>query len=824
MTIKATTPITKLASKTGLTPLSIKICHDNGIITLADLFETSDQEILDFEKTRPASIQRIITAKKRLKDFSKNSAYYNGPNLFNYDNPELAPGKVTNTNILTNIFDNLKDKTDNPGTGLITEVFVSPNTFAKLLVNEPHFLAERINKDPFNAETLYEIYQTIVEQWLRHDLSTRTRQHILNSDMIVRDISERYRKINCYYKLSEPTRVKLDSEYRYYFSQLSRRTQNILKFIPSITDLLRYIYEIDSINYMSLTNCGKKSESEIKNFLNLIHQVYEQTVKHASEMTPSQANTADLEFQTFNLIEKYDWLTHDQARRAAKAQLAGKPLGDLFLIETYLLSAPTKDTIIFTKHIGFPPESEHETLDAIATQLKISRERVRQIFTKGITLPQSLYHIAEQLDTLFTEPLYNNQSPVWKAILQKYNYTGNIIDCRRLMALTAALLPRYELIYFNEKSPIFLILRSITSHIKLFSAIREIERRVACRRVKPQEIDISPIIDSRLDGNTSPEERMVLLDMIQQHITANGNSRVISRGVIESRATKFDIFEAIVSILKENGHPMKFDQLFSTYCQMYPNTKHLTSNAFRSYLQRSPNIVAIGKTGQYILDTWEGHFTGTITDYMYSLLEKSPEPLPFNTLLESTIQQFSRSSANSCFSILAYHGREKFTQYDNNYFGIKGRDYGPLWRPKALDGNIKHSFDSRMTQLEDFIATNQRFPLSSGDDEETSLLRWKRNVEAGRITPENAEQASRFKSCIDNNNNLIQNLDEKRYAMMCQRTIDYVTLNRHLPKSTYDVNLYSWFRKQRLTLDSLSGNYRRMADSMFQTIESLLAQ
>lgn len=821
MIITSSTPITVLAPEAGMTTRAVNICLASGIETLADLLATDDESICQLPKCGRKSIDNLLEIKHRYNDdILLNTAVCtgkSGPGLFD------EPGPVTIDTVLKPFFDNPDRYIDPAISDRFMAVAGNAVQFARMVLKEPQTMARALCDDAPHAEGMIQAYMTAARIWMDNTFISPYQKEVLSKNHhVICACCDLYRFIYRYYDLSQPTQARIQAEFESRKKTLSRRSQNILRFMDNVPLALMYIYGLRSINYRTLTNCGRKSEEEIEDFINQCRDEYDRFIEHISSMQPDVMKSLDRRNTIQSLTVDYPWLTPDQLAQAADALMEGRPYSPLYFLEKYILSSNSKDAYVFSHHTGFDRSQAPQSLETISDNIGISRERARQLFAKGIKVPSTLQCFVDELDHMLDSHIIGDDDPLWDELIARHAHPTCNLSRRLLLSLAAALCPRYEMVSFDDHSPVYIVWRSDIQHIRLLSATREIERKIACRRLSSQIIDIGAIIDRECDTTISDAQRQIVYELISRHIVNSTDARPVDTTHIMAMPTKFNIIEALTEILNRHGEPMDFDQLYESFARQYPGHTPRNANAFRSYIQRSKHIVPLGKTGRYILDSWEGHFTGTITDYLTSLLEDAPEPMHFDTLLKCTLEVFTRSNPTSCYSILAYHGRDRFAQFEGNFFGLINRDYGPKWHCYRTSCPGRQSFGRRLNQLERFLREHGRFPFSSGDEAEVSLLRWMRNVEKGRLTTESSLLSEKFAALIRDNAHLIQNLDEQRYSNMCDKAIEYVRTHHTLPRSADDIKLYSWYRKQVLNRDRLTGNTLTLARNMISVIDSML--
>lgn len=133
--------------------------------------------------------------------------------------------------------------------------------------------------------------------------------------------------------------------------------------------------------------------------------------------------------------------------------------------------------------------------------------------------------------------------------------------------------------------------------------------------------------------------------------------------------------EAIRQILQEKAEPMSGKEIMAEFQRLYPNETLPSLSAFKNYIQNTDSVVSKGRTGYYILESWTGHYTGTITDLLSEILSESKTPLTVEELTNKAVVQFPTTGNRSIEMLLKREVPNRFVAFEGGKYGSSQKNY-----------------------------------------------------------------------------------------------------------------------------------------------------
>lgn len=140
---------------------------------------------------------------------------------------------------------------------------------------------------------------------------------------------------------------------------------------------------------------------------------------------------------------------------------------------------------------------------------------------------------------------------------------------------------------------------------------------------------------------------------------------------------------AIRGILEKTGVPMTGKEIMAEYQSLYPEDSVTSLSSFKTVIQETDSVVSKGRTGYYILDTWEGHYTGTITELLSEILSNSKVPLSVADLTEKAIVHFPTTGNRSIETLLKREVPNRFVAFEGGKYGSSQRTYPKRYKQLA---------------------------------------------------------------------------------------------------------------------------------------------
>ena len=208
----------------------------------------------------------------------------------------------------------------------------------------------------------------------------------------------------------------------------------------------------------------------------------------------------------------------------------------------------------------------------------------------------------------------------------------------------------------------------------------------------------------------------------------NGNHLVIQSNAIRN------IPDLVEQVIRENGHAMSAEELFSIISSQYPG-KTRSVDTVAAAARNNPNVKPVGRASIYTLKEWvEGEDrSGTIRDFALEYLLSLDTPIAVISEIGDYVRKFRPTSSDrSIQSNLLMESSGRFALYTKNkitYVGLSSYDYDPSYVKFNAVYTPKRASQTSFSLLEEFIQKNNHFPFFTTDDpEERRLSRFWHNI------------------------------------------------------------------------------------------------
>lgn len=484
----------------------------------------------------------------------------------------------------------------------------------------------------------------------------------------------------------------------------------------------------------NIKNIGRKSESEI---IIIIEEIRE-FISTLKEREFSEDELIIIEKQAY--YEDY----FDEYAYTFYSKNGHLPM--FYLLESFLRSllATNRDFQLYNLRTPIFQDEDSQTLEEIANEHSLTRERVRQIHMKFRK------HLLEVDDTYkdgqgFSIEKIINNSKDWKYVIDEIQ--GNIcIDPSMVSDYCAQ-----EKHHFTDDFVLFII-RSVGN--KYFVPIgkpilpnptRSNTEWNNCYLVKKELADkfdfvkLFELITEYENSNTEDivlSAREMIIDTffsawivydssIVEEISDVVSSILIQElGIIPDDYFRFtiegkkdeDAADIIYDILKSNGNPLSFDELFQYIDNLNPN-KYKSPASIKPFVMRDPRLCSVGGNNLVALIEWDHVKLGSIRNIIVQYLEQFDEPQPIKDIV-SYVQRYRNTSDNSIRSTMG--SGNQFIQFSGGLYGLSWKQYPDVYYLNKSD----RAFYKRIKELELFLQTHNHFPFSGSDREEQDLHNW----------------------------------------------------------------------------------------------------
>lgn len=575
----------------------------------------------------------------------------------------------------------------------------------------------------------------------------------------------------------------------------------------------------ERFNIQDIKNVGVKSTTELNSFIGLIKRFVENVSNAKDERELISMKNKFFIEKSFSISEIPSEILDT---------LSIFKLVD-FLIDSNAFFEKNPN-IIFQKAFNVYLNQAALTLDEIAEELGLSKERVRQI-RKSIlrVLFAKLQFIRNIEDDLFQKyQIDNYQNFIFinddlTAFINGSNNTNfskefisfliyvYITDKFSLLGkLDDVLLPKY----FNSRERhnwkyFYLVDREVDTMFKFNDFANDVDKRLKERIEETYKFNFKSFLSNFLkDDSYDSYELLEQVTEIAEIILNNefGIYLDIEDNIPFSRNSIKQAYEYAYEALKQLGKPAKVSEITSTILELHPDYE--TDDAkVRTSMKRQNGFVPIGRRSVFGLKVWENELVnfkgGTIRRIVLEYLERNLEPQHISTITSYVLQFRPKSNEYSILQNLKLDKSGSFLFFKNSFVGLTSKNYDKSYVLVSAENTVeKKSWEERYSDLSKFLNQNDRLPFSSGCHiNEIKLYRWyKIQLGKSRKGDLNSEKSTLIK---DVSNKYEQNSIRKRRTNATEKyneLITFVMEQKRLPSANKEgeENLYQFFYKQRM--------------------------
>ncbi len=526
-------------------------------------------------------------------------------------------------------------------------------------------------------------------------------------------------------------------------NNLSNRSKNaITSFLNGnlkIRNISERILTNERFNFQDIKNVGTKTVTELKGFIDFIIEFIEKVAEVESENDLVALRNRFFIEKTFSISSIPIEILESQS---------------IFSLVDFLISKNAifekNESIIFQKAFKIFDNQPELTLDEIAEEINISRERVRQIrkgilenlfnnlqFLKNIKddlfqkydidQNQKLIIIDEDLNNYINEVNNTNFSVefntfiIYSYLSDKFDLVGEIED---------VLLPKY----FNSRDRhnwniFYLVENNVAAFFNFNEFANDLDKRLS------ERIEESYIFNFKsylLDFSTSTNlEELNLVSALAENILNNEFGIYIDTddNIIFTRNSLKQAYEYAFEALKLLGKPSKVNEITKKVEELHPDYE--TNDAkVRASMKRDNGFVPIGRRSIFGLKEWENELEnfkgGTIRQIVAEYLSNCSSPQHYSDITSYVLQFRPKTNEYSIIQNIKLDESETFIFFKNSFVGLLSKTYDKTFVSMTNSETIeKKSWEERYTELSGFLALNNRLPFSSGCPEnEIKLYRW----------------------------------------------------------------------------------------------------
>ena len=515
---------------------------------------------------------------------------------------------------------------------------------------------------------------------------------------------------------------------RSFADNYSVRSKNgVLSLITNCNDSVYQLVETLSasqFNPIKLRNIGKNSVPEIMDFRSRVLVL-------CAECS-SQDGIERLE--SINRIQHYAGfaIPNPDAIIQLEDNIGHFPL--LAAVNQLINNLPEREMRIFKEYLLTIRGGVELDLDDMATELSLSKERVRQLATKQVGIIQRTVSSWRELLGDYHYPIFEKDA--WLAVCETegVSFTQNFV--RWLISLVdnevyliGDPMSAFKT-YHGRIKPLYLMPKRLYDIFDIHSFIEHINNLASEKRYEEERYNLRELIYNFFRGRVLFEIVEELEDFARRIIDYEVDCLLYEGDLIFRANAVKNAPEIIEDIIRANGDVMSLDEIYAKYKELYP-LKEIEPKNIRASIHQNKNIKPLGRSGRYTLSEWKDGYArgGTIREFAYECIVNSPAKIVRIDALCEYISQFRKDvEEDSIQSNLLAEASGKFGLYfydGERYIGLTSVQYDDCYIAAINDeSSERRSTKQSYTLLENFIVEHKRFPFSSGPDDEPRLYRF----------------------------------------------------------------------------------------------------
>lgn len=499
----------------------------------------------------------------------------------------------------------------------------------------------------------------------------------------------------------------------------------------------------NSVDIKHWKNVGAKSIPEIELYLNIIKDFVKEVSESREEKYLISLKNNFLIQRTFSISKIPNNVLESES---------------IFLLTDFLLNSnalfDNTQIVIVKKAFKIYQKQKELTLDEIADEVKLTRERVRQIRLMCLDeLFEKLSFIQNFNDDLFQK--YNidtnsEQIEINQDLIDVINITNLTFFSREFITfiLYVYLSDRFTLIgyiedviqpkYFNVRkrhnwNNFFLIKKEIIKEIDFNALANDIDNRISDKIVESYSFNFKSylsrfLINNNIDvlNSAFPIAENIINEEFEMNLDLNEN-------IIFKRNTHKQVPEYIIEALENLNKPSKLSEIYEWICIHYPEATK-SEEALRGSCQRSNEIIYFGRSSTFGLKKWENTRNdikgGTIKDIVTELLENSNTPIHITEILEEVHKYRAKTNERNIITNLKLDPNKSFIIFNQKFIGLSNKvnNYDlikyeklPIQLGKIIKGKLKKNTLNDINQMSNFLNKNYDLTLKETKNILTSL-------------------------------------------------------------------------------------------------------
>jgi hypothetical protein len=621
------------------------------------------------------------------------------------------------------------------------------------------------------------------------------------------------------------------------FKNLSNKSKNaLLLFLDETIDLYKLndkILSKSNFYYQNIKNVGVNAASELKDFVQLIKDF----IKEVSLIT----NEDELNIFRYRFFIQNTFSISSIPIEILKNE-------SIFNLVDFLINKNAifkkNENIIFKKTFKIYEKCKVNTLEFISEEIKISKERIRQI-RKFITsnLLNSLQFIKNIKDDLYKKyEIDQNQNFInieedLNNIINSINKTNFSIEFNTYISyiyisdnfdligdIEDILIPRY----LNSKESynwdnFYLVNKKISSLFNFLDFANDLNKRLFERNEESYFFNFKSYLFN-FSKSTKLHEINIIAEIAEKILNNEfGLYLDINDNITFTRNTPKQAYEFAYEALKVLGKPSEVNEITKKVIELHPDYK-TNDSKIRASLKRKNGFVPIGRRSIFGLKEWEKELEnfkgGTIRQIVTEYLNHNSSPQNYSDITSYVLQFRPKTNENSIIQNIKLDESNTFIFFKHSFVGLLSKTYEKTFVSITNSETIeKKSWEERYSELSKFLDLNNRLPFSSGCPEnEIKLYRWYnvqlRKIKIGELEKEKSnliyeinKKFEKSESTQKTSTNIIGRRKKvtSNYKYTNEDLTEFISINRRMPDSRKpnESNLYQFYYRKKKNLENI---------------------
>lgn len=364
----------------------------------------------------------------------------------------------------------------------------------------------------------------------------------------------------------------------------------------------------------------------------------------------------------------------------------------------------------------------------------------------------------------------------------------------------------------------------VDNRLKKYNYNRAIKEVLRLQKVKKTESIVMPIVSYFIDNEnywngirpTGIEKEKVLWLLIWLFQTLCDVQ--IENDTIVVEANKIDYSGKIYEIMKTAGVRLHRDEIFyqlQTSCfEMGLPCKFNDSSQITPFLTKDPRIISIGKSSFWGLKEW-GDSYGSIRELALRVVSESEFPIHIDNLAKCILKSRPDSNEKSISSIIRQTvSAGELLLYYGDYIGNPNANYSNQYII------MPQTFDEWLYAFKEYVINNKRYPLVNSQGFEGYLYRW--HNKAKQLIDLSADEILKIDALEKELELYPHNITEYNFLHNCNIYKKFVEGNNRMLNINDDSKLYQWFYIASRDYSMYNDNRNKYFSQLLQYLSSIM--